>query len=174
MCKYCDNTFSGNANENILYETLCTEAGTEMCVLSTWIDYDSEGATIDSSILNTHGIPYIHASVRIKYCPFCGKELDGEAPKPREPIFATMEAALAARKEIIDFIVFQIMTYGNCYVGDLMDYLEAESMVYNPDWSKFANTKFGWTDMNIVKDIRVEPTNGCDWAIRFPKMVKIG
>ena len=76
MCKYCENTFTGNANETLLDNPVETANGIFLCGSQVYIDRQSETeASLDITTDDIHGNTIVHTSVKINYCPMCGRKI---------------------------------------------------------------------------------------------------
>ena len=78
MCKYCENLFSGEANEELVIVTFSTYD--DSYVIPMFIAIDKDEAYIKSYVLENGEeiMDDTDAIVKIKYCPICGRKLTRE------------------------------------------------------------------------------------------------
>ena len=77
MCKYCDNTGYGNANECLTEVNLHATGGYHAAFLfgsMSFIDSDETGVYLKEEITNGNSVVLAKSKVKIQYCPVCGRK----------------------------------------------------------------------------------------------------
>lgn len=75
MCKYCNETFTGDANDNLINLEIKMN-GFWMFGIQTHVE-DSDGKAYIRTYLDDEGGCYIaDGKMEIHYCPICGRKLE--------------------------------------------------------------------------------------------------
>lgn len=77
MCKYCRETFTGEANEDLVFRNIKMN-GVDVLGFHTFIEYSKETETVYiKSYLDeaVYGQCIAGKNVKINYCPVCGRKL---------------------------------------------------------------------------------------------------
>lgn len=77
MCKYCNATFNGESDENLI-ELDIKVNGFKMFKIQTCIERSDEKAVINTYIDDQFGRCFTSKAMRIQYCPVCGRKLTNE------------------------------------------------------------------------------------------------
>lgn len=77
MCEYCDKTFTGDINKEMV-ELEIDVNGYRMFGVHTCIEDSDENAVINTYLTDQFGRCFTNRAVKIRYCPVCGRKFDNE------------------------------------------------------------------------------------------------